>query len=482
MSDRLDPSFAGKRRRFLPRSLKGQYLLIVLAAFLFIPVMLPLATMSYSVVLWGTGFDTNDDAKYGGPSGLETDWYAHAVSMEGKTDAEIDEALTELKEQYPEASMFWVDANGTTRLQLPAQPDIPAQWTPEDAIRFMKSSYGGDPYTVVAFLGQDNSDSAFMTIRISRDIISRGNQAGKGATYYLGFIFVMFAVFVAMSLLFFRHIRRRLLRLQSAMVLQDEHGIPEPVTIRHKDEIGALELAFNGMVSQLRDSRQRQSEEEQLRKSLVANLSHDLRTPLTIMQGHLYKLEEEPLSQQGRRAVAVMHNKAEGLGELIDNLLAYTLMTSGRYQLAPEQADVVRLARESAASWYPIWEREGITVDVRLPHEPLIWEVDRAAFQRMLDNLFQNVVRHARDGEYIGLSLEKRAGRDSLVIADRGKGLSAASTAKGAGVGLAIVDYLAASMGLGRETESSEMGTRVYLFQLPSPKDRAPGSLFLNEI
>lgn len=460
----------------LPKSLKGQYLIIVLAAFLFIPVILPLASLSYSLVQWSSGKEAADDTKYGGPAALKEDWHALAAAMAGKTADEIDASLIELKERYPEASMFWVDEHGATRQQLPPQLDIPANWTPEAAIRFMKASIGNDPYTVVAFLGEDHAGPAFMTIRIPREIITAGGPIGSGTPFFVGFVFVTFAFFVAMSLLFFRHIRRRLLRLQSAMVPQDEHGIPAPVPIRHWDEIGALEHAFNGMVTRLRISTERQSEEERLRKSLVANLSHDLRTPLTIMQGHLHQLREEPLSARGHESVAVMRSKAEGLGELIDNLLAYTLMTSGRYRISPEDVDVVRLARESAAGWYPIWEKEGLAVDIQLPQEPLVWHVDRAAMQRMLDNLFQNVVRHAGEGGYIGLSLESKNGRQCLVVADRGKGMASHSSAKGAGVGLAIVDFLAAGMDLVRETESSPEGTRIYLYE------RGEGSIFLNEI
>ncbi|GBG09169.1 histidine kinase [Paenibacillus agaridevorans] len=471
MNKRNDSQAPVRKSRLLPGSLQGQYLIIVLAAFLFIPVIIPLASLTYTIVQWSSKSDMESGAKYGGTSGLLSDWHAHAANMEGKSDAAIDEALIELKRRYPEASMFWVDANGATRSQLPPQLDIPAQWTPEEAIRFMKASIGKDPYTVIAFLGKENAGSSFMTIRMPREAISTGNPNGSGTPYYIAFVFVMFSVFVAMSLLFFRHIRRRLLRLQSAMARQDEHGIPEPVAIKRWDEIGALEYSFNGMVAQLRDSRQRQSEEEQLRKSLVANLSHDLRTPLTIMQGHLYQLREEPLSPKGQQSVSVMQGKAEGLGELIDNLLAYTLMTSGRYKLTLEAVDIVRLARESAASWYPLWEREGLEVDVRLPHEQLIWQGDRAGLQRMLDNLFQNVVRHARDGGYIGLALEKRHGRPCLVFSDKGRGLNSESSATGAGVGLAIVDYLADSMGLVRETASSEEGTRVYLYEKTKAKD-----------
>ena len=95
-----------------------------------------------------------------------------------------------------------------------------------------------------------------------------------------------------------------------------------------------------------------------------------------------------------------MENKIQDLGELIDNLLTYNLLTSGRYTLKLEQMDVLRMIREAAASWYPVWEKEAFEIDIDLPESSLIWDVDAQGLRRVLDNLFQNVVRHAASAVY----------------------------------------------------------------------------------
>ncbi|MCR2804106.1 sensor histidine kinase [Paenibacillus soyae] len=468
MSARRD----GRRKQgfFARQSLLTRYILIVVSGFLFIPIIIPLASLVYMTTsAIGGGDDVRFTMKYGNAGEVEMDWHAEARSLRGGRPDEVNARLRALADEYPEASLFWVDAEGQTRLRLPEDAEgeggVPDHWSADDAVRFMKTSVGGDPFTVVAFLGENNGEAAFMALQLPRKLVEAGPSSGSGTTFFVAFVCVSFVLFTALSLLFFLRIRKRLLLLQAAMSKRGEHGLPAPVEVKRADEIGGLEGAFNGMVEQLKAGRERQQEEEELRKKLISNLSHDLRTPLTVMRGHLYTLGKEPLSGAGKESLATLERKADGLGELIDNLLAYTLMTSGRYRLEPEPADVWRLARESAAAWYPVWEKAGIEADIRLPADPLVWKVDKLAFRRILDNLFQNIVRHAAGGRYAGLYAERRDGRLMLVIEDRGPGLSGSSEGKGAGIGLAIVEYLLREMGLAWERESSEIGTRILIYQ-----------------
>ncbi|GJM69820.1 hypothetical protein HMSSN036_20360 [Paenibacillus macerans] len=171
------------------------------------------------------------------------------------------------------------------------------------------------------------------------------------------------------------------------------------------------------------------------------------------------------MTEQGRQSLALMEAKLGDLSGLMDHLLSYSLLSSGRYAMSPEKLDVLRLVRESAAAWYPLWEKEGIAADIALPDQPLYWNVDAQGFRRVLDNLFQNLVRYARSGGYVGISLQPRGEAIALAISDRGPGMNADSPFGGAGLGLQIVDLLLREMGLVRETESSSAGTNVYIFQ-----------------
>jgi signal transduction histidine kinase len=129
-----------------------------------------------------------------------------------------------------------------------------------------------------------------------------------------------------------------------------------------------------------------------------------------------------------------------------------------------EEVDVMRAIRIFAASWYPVLEKEGFEVDVNLPEQPVYWKVDPQWFTRILDNLFQNIVRHAKSGHYAGIRTEVKNGVTAVVVADKGPGIKSETSEKGAGIGLSIVSLMVKEMNLKWEMVSSPEGTTVYLY------------------
>ncbi|MDT3428178.1 signal transduction histidine kinase [Paenibacillus forsythiae] len=466
------------------RSLLSRYLLIIAAAVMFLPMIIMLNVILVALTSQWTEMRLDEQTKlelgiYSSTSNLESGWHKEARLLAGKSPREIGERITELGRTYEYASMFWVDGTGVTRLSLPARKKaagsaadntvrIPEMWTTASAIAFMKDSIARDPLTIVAFIG-DRSDAGegFMTMTVPRSVLRR-NQGSISAPWYFSVLVILFIGFAAVSWLFFARVRKRLLQLQTAMTLDGRDGLPATIPKGKPDEIGMLEEAFNTMVAELKDSRRREREEEELRKRLIADLSHDLRTPLTVVRSHLFEVGKEPLSLQGRESLNLMDERIADLGVLIDNLLSYNLLASGRVKLSPERKDVLRLLRESAAAWYPIWSKEGMEVDIELEEEPLYWEVDELWFRRVLDNLHQNIMRHAKSGGYVGIAAGKRGGVRAVVIRDHGTGIGEDSPVKGAGLGLAIVDMLLSRMDLAWTADSTPEGTSVFIF----PKER----------
>lgn len=95
---------------------------------------------------------------------------------------------------------------------------------------------------------------------------------------------------------------------------QDNDGIPEFVTVKQKDELGQVEYSFNQMVEELRNSRQKEREEGEIRKNLIADLSHDLRTPLTVIRGHTFTLKNEVNSENGKHSLGIINDKITFMG------------------------------------------------------------------------------------------------------------------------------------------------------------------------
>lgn len=277
-----------------------------------------------------------------------------------------------------------------------------------------------------------------------------------------GFIIVSFVV---ISWLFFLRLRKRLTLLQEVMSCSpNNNSFPKPISVQTDlmDEIDQLGSSFNWMIQQLEDSRKREYEEELLRHRLIANLSHDLRTPLTILRGHITRLNKESMSFEGQDSLAEMNHTITRVGDLMDDLLSYTLLTSGKHPFHPTSTDIVRLVRASVAEWYPAFEEKEIQLDVDLSTEKTFyWEVDPKWMTRVLDNLFQNILRHAAEGKYTNIVVDVE--KELIIVSDRGPGMDNSSYEGGSGIGLSALNYMLKKMKRKADFTSNENGTRVVI-------------------
>jgi two-component system sensor histidine kinase BaeS len=275
-----------------------------------------------------------------------------------------------------------------------------------------------------------------------------------------GFIIV---AFVVISWIFFLRLRKRLTCLQEVMSFSANHNsFPKPIAVQsdRMDEIDQLGSSFNWMIQQLEDSRKREHEEELLRHRLIANLSHDLRTPLTILRGHVTRLNKESMSLEGQNSLSEMNHTITRVGDLMDDLLSYTLLTSGKHPFEPTSTDIGRLVRASVAAWYPVFEEKEIRIEVDLPTEKTFyWEADPKWMTRVLDNLFQNILRHAAEGKYVNIVVDVE--KEQIIVADRGPGMDNSSYERGAGIGLSTSNYMLNKMKLKAGFTSNENGTTV---------------------
>jgi len=440
------------------RSLLAKYMLII---FLAISIV-QLSYFAIAAFMFGIG-KTDFSSEVLMESEVEEKWLEEAKSIKNFTEETIAQHFKDWQGQYPKSSMFWVSEDGTLLTTLNVTEQLPLKWTPAFTTKFIKDHYGEDPFTVIAFLGQDESNG-FIVFEIPREVFNpplRNVYEQYGNLLIVGVI-VIILFFIAISFLFFRGIRKRLLHLQEAMEIRDVDGLPIATKVKKKDEIGYLEHSFNRMVCELRESKNREQKEEQLRRELIANLSHDLRTPLTKIRAQAYSISKEALSEDGKQAIKAMETSIVNIDALIENLMSYTLLTASKYKFEPKDINVIRFVREQLTTWYPVFEKEGFEIDIELhPFEKNEWQVDSIWLGRIFDNLFQNILRHGNSGKYIGVETESTEHYDAFIIKDHGKGMKNESDAKGAGIGLSIVDIMVKGMDLDWDIESSESGTKI---------------------
>lgn len=147
----------------------------------------------------------------------------------------------------------------------------------------------------------------------------------------------------------------------------------------------------------LRRERHRYQQGDLELKEAVTNISHDLRTPLTAINGYLDLLEREEKSETVQRYLSQIQNRTEVLKNLTEELFRYSVVTSSQ-DLNLERIDVVRALEESLLSFYGAMQEKGIQPQIELPEEPVWRQLDGSAVNRIFSNIISNALKYS-DGD-----------------------------------------------------------------------------------
>lgn len=158
-----------------------------------------------------------------------------------------------------------------------------------------------------------------------------------------------------------------------------------------------LAAEINTQLRLLRRERHRYQQGDLELKEAVTNISHDLRTPLTAINGYLDLLEHEEKSETVQRYLLQIQNRTEVLKNLTEELFRYSVVTSSQ-ELKTERMDVVRALEESLLSFYAVMQEKGIQPEIDLPQEPVYRELDAGAVSRIFSNIISNALKYS-DGD-----------------------------------------------------------------------------------
>jgi signal transduction histidine kinase len=205
----------------------------------------------------------------------------------------------------------------------------------------------------------------------------------------------------------------------------------------------------------------RQLELAQLKSSFVSNVTHELKTPIALIRLAVETLELRRFStpEEGDRFLYSIGRETEKLAQLVDNILDFAKLESGRPVFALRPIDLADVAREALETFRPRLDDQGFKVEVEIPeHLPSVLGDARALTHCVL-NLLDNAAKYSRERREIRLSAGSRGGRVTISVADRGIGIASGDQqkvfekfvrletglvhdVKGAGLGLALVHQI----------------------------------------
>jgi len=182
-------------------------------------------------------------------------------------------------------------------------------------------------------------------------------------------------------------------------------------------EVRSVASAFNNMLQQVKDSQQSQ-------RDFVANVSHDLKTPLTSIQGFAQAILDGTAANEPERehAAQVIFDESERLHRLVENLLDLARIDAGQIQFAREPVDLTRLLQAIAERLKVVAMDAGVRLHVDLPDAMRVMgDGDRLA--QVFTNLLDNAVKHTPAGGQVRLHCESAAGWVSIHVDDNGEGI-----------------------------------------------------------
>lgn len=308
---------------------------------------------------------------------------------------------------------------------------------------------------IYAVLGSDRID--YISQLLQKSYIMR---VGVGAIMLsLGFAFVG-------GLVIFFLLTRRLRGLSRSMEIFREQGFEQLENLVESsngshDEIDTMSDTFRQMAQQIQAQVLRLKETDALRRELVANVSHDLRTPLASLKGYLETLllKDDSLTAKERLDyLKIAHNNSERLGKLVTELFELAKLDAGDLKLHKETFSMAELAYDVIQKFYLRAEQQDIHLEVDIDSGVPYVEADIGLIERVLDNLIDNALKNTpRDGT-ITLGLNANGMFVTVNVADTGRGIaedelphifqrfykkpSSDNSQTGAGLGLAIAQRI----------------------------------------
>lgn len=327
----------------------------------------------------------------------------------------------------------------------------------------------------IATLGESDNPSGFLYLKdrkrsgIEKIFLSSVNSSI--------IIAVAISIVAAIGLIFYysRKTLYPIKELTHAAERIKRGNLDQEVKVKSRDEVGTLASAFNSMAQELR-------KQERLRKNMVSDVAHELRSPLTKSHGYLEAIKEGRM-ESDQETIEALYRNSKVLKSLVDDLNDLTRAEAGQLDLEREPIllqDVIESTRKSIQF---MLEEKDLDINVNSPNDVLI-DVDPDRIQQVLRNLLDNAITYSKQGGVIGITAETEGDQVEIRVKDNGEGIpetdlphifdrfyrvdrSRSRETGGSGLGLTIAKEVVEAHGGQIEAESKKGEGTTFIFTLP---------------
>ncbi|MBR5179987.1 MAG: HAMP domain-containing histidine kinase [Lachnospiraceae bacterium] len=274
---------------------------------------------------------------------------------------------------------------------------------------------------------------------------------------------IVFGILLIISLVYHVIYRRQVERLGRQIAFLNENKSEMKITT----DIGTVELKELGKQIQklndrLQNTEKTYAKQDAALRETITNLSHDIRTPLTSLDGYFQLLAATNIDQEKKEYyLKIIKNRIESLNDMLNELFTYAKLQDVNYEIELTELDITTLTADILVSFYDVIAEKGEEPEVSLPEEPVLVMGNREAYSRVVQNIIKNAIVHGkslkvslrREGSDVIFEcsdelLNPETAIDTSKIFDRFyKADKARTNAKGSGLGLAITKELVERMG-----------------------------------
>jgi len=285
---------------------------------------------------------------------------------------------------------------------------------------------------------------------------------------------------IAIALLFTFFLSRRILAPVKSLTLAAKRlgqgDFSQRVQSKDKSEVGELAQTFNAMASDLEQA-------EQLKRNMVADVAHELRTPLSNIRGYL-EAARDGVIKPDADTFRSLDEEVTLLSRLVDDLQELSLAEAGELKLVCQAENIGELIKQTVAGVQAQATTKGLSVSIDLADKLLLVNIDSQRISQVLRNLLDNAVAHTAKGGTITVTARQQDNYLEVAVADTGEGIPAedlpdiferfyrvdksrARATGGSGLGLTIARRLVEAHGGKIEVQSEPGKGSCFTFTLP---------------
>lgn len=256
------------------------------------------------------------------------------------------------------------------------------------------------------------------------------------------------------------------------------------ISVKSQDELAGLATTFNHMADTLLKNIEQLKEVDHLRKELIANISHDLRTPLSVIHGYVETLSikmDDLVPEEKEKYLNIILKSTDRLKKLVADLFQLSQLEARQVKPQLERFAIAELINDLMAKYQLMANDKNISLTTEIENTNVLVSADLAMIERVLNNLLDNAIKHTPEAGEVDIQLESSGSNVTVSVSNTGEGIPKADLehifdryftksktgSEGTGLGLAIVKNILEIHNTVISVKSNLKERTTFFFQLP---------------